>query len=684
MNLPVPGRITQYFGPTNEKLDGPAFGFPHFNKGIDIAADAGTDIRNIVKGTVIWVGDAGDNWGVSVKVKMDDGRIVNYGHMLENSPTVRIGQRLNGGEIIGKVGSTGASTGPHLSFDVFGPDGTPADPSDILGFNARIDNRTGQPWGGSGMSSGAGSNPSGFLFQKPNPEVLNALKKQRDALWKQIEKLMGKDDEDSQNQLTLLLAQWQDLTTQIDVYERTGYFTMADAMTAFSNAVQLGSLDLSKAAQLFTEWQQKESAARAAAEAQIRSAVDFNAWADAKRKEASYGYNWRPTMSMVPASFDDAYKRWAEKFNVGEPPSSEGIDVLKYMPDQSTSVAQTVPYNGQLPESPHISGPAAGLLDKFLQQLKDVSKEVSTKYSTSEPVVGGKKWSDLSLKEKLALMQTNPQVAKQGWKWEAANSPQTSQTPFDDYPQKGWSPAPNLGPVKPQAGAPSGFLDPTKASYPEDRYRYELRKEPDWLKELRDPKTKKKKPWWKRLPGLAAGGQNIPPGMYAVGEQGPETVVGPGGEMAIVGQDGPQVAQFNQPGFDVLPADVPPEQAYLYAKFKRIAQEDAASSEGKQLMEQQERANDPQLDEKVKQAIVRAVISILAANPPATPVLKGSGWDRDPWEHLRPLTGIGPDGKPITQSSGLPVMGEGMPQVPGVPGVAPGVQLKGASGGGIA
>jgi len=162
MPTPAGGPITQYFGPTDEPLDSGALGYPHFNKGVDYGGNLGDPVTAVAGGTVIQAGEGKDGWGISVKVRMDDGRIVNYGHL--SGVNVSVGQRLNGGETIGAIGSTGASTGPHLSFDVMDSSGNPLDPSDLLGFAAGRDNRTGQPFGDG--STGGGSDGGTFDFSQ--------------------------------------------------------------------------------------------------------------------------------------------------------------------------------------------------------------------------------------------------------------------------------------------------------------------------------------------------------------------------------------------------------------------------------------------------------------------------------------------------------------------------------------
>ena len=139
MPLPTKGRITQVFGPTDEKLDSGGI-----NKGIDISAVSGSPVIAVVPGTVISAGDSNDGWGTSVKIRDANGNIHNYGHL--SAANVRVGQSITVGQNIGDVGSTGASTGPHLSYDVKGVDGQYIDPSTFVGEEPGTyagDNRTG-------------------------------------------------------------------------------------------------------------------------------------------------------------------------------------------------------------------------------------------------------------------------------------------------------------------------------------------------------------------------------------------------------------------------------------------------------------------------------------------------------------------------------------------------------------
>jgi hypothetical protein len=123
-------QVTQGFGPTSEPLDSGWGGYAHFNKGIDFGVPANTPVRSVVSGTVISAGDSGDGWGTSVKIKDAQGNTHNLGHL--NGVQVSPGQTVLAGQLVGISGSTGASTGPHVSYDVWDSAGNYFDPSEFI------------------------------------------------------------------------------------------------------------------------------------------------------------------------------------------------------------------------------------------------------------------------------------------------------------------------------------------------------------------------------------------------------------------------------------------------------------------------------------------------------------------------------------------------------------------------
>ena len=100
-----------------------------FHSGIDIAAAKGTEVKAALSGKVI-MSRTMEGYGNIVAVDHGDGLVTIYAHNDKNM--VKVGDRVEKGAAIAKVGSTGRSTGPHLHFEVR-KDGTKIDPVDFLG-----------------------------------------------------------------------------------------------------------------------------------------------------------------------------------------------------------------------------------------------------------------------------------------------------------------------------------------------------------------------------------------------------------------------------------------------------------------------------------------------------------------------------------------------------------------------
>jgi murein DD-endopeptidase MepM/ murein hydrolase activator NlpD len=94
----------------------PITGIRQFHTGIDIAANMGAPIRAAMSGRVTFTGWS-DVFGNSVVINHHSGYRTLYGHM--SVIRVKNGALVGTGERIGDVGSTGASTGPHLHFTVY-------------------------------------------------------------------------------------------------------------------------------------------------------------------------------------------------------------------------------------------------------------------------------------------------------------------------------------------------------------------------------------------------------------------------------------------------------------------------------------------------------------------------------------------------------------------------------------
>ena len=114
MKTPINGaRLSSSFGMRKHPIDG----FNKMHKGTDFAAPAGTPIMASCDGKIIrakWCGGGGN----CIKIKHNSTYSTIYAHMSKFAVGIKNGVRVKQGQIIGYVGSTGKSTGPHLHYEV--------------------------------------------------------------------------------------------------------------------------------------------------------------------------------------------------------------------------------------------------------------------------------------------------------------------------------------------------------------------------------------------------------------------------------------------------------------------------------------------------------------------------------------------------------------------------------------
>jgi LysM repeat protein len=122
---PTQGRVSSPFGRRTD----PIKGGDDFHTGLDIAAPSGSPIRTPLAGRVIFAGARG-GYGNYVIIDHGNGLQTAYAH--QSQTLVSAGQQVGPGQEIGKVGSTGYSTGPHLHFEVK-RNGQFVDPRPFLG-----------------------------------------------------------------------------------------------------------------------------------------------------------------------------------------------------------------------------------------------------------------------------------------------------------------------------------------------------------------------------------------------------------------------------------------------------------------------------------------------------------------------------------------------------------------------
>jgi murein DD-endopeptidase MepM/ murein hydrolase activator NlpD len=112
LGYPFPGSITSTFGHRENPFEGSGI---ETHKGLDIKGPMGGQVKAMAKGIVKFAGTKG-GFGNCIILKHGNGFETLYGHL--SKILVSVGQRIDIGQQIGNIGSTGRSTGPHLHYEV--------------------------------------------------------------------------------------------------------------------------------------------------------------------------------------------------------------------------------------------------------------------------------------------------------------------------------------------------------------------------------------------------------------------------------------------------------------------------------------------------------------------------------------------------------------------------------------
>lgn len=149
---PVPGQVTSNYGLRMH----PILGYARMHRGLDFRAAYGSPIVAVADGTVSYAGWAG-GYGNQVRLSHAAGLATSYSHMSRFA--VASGARVRRGQVIGYIGTTGLSTGPHLHFETY-RNGASVNPrsvrfvgraqlsgSDLAAFRTRLRGLLGTPVG---------------------------------------------------------------------------------------------------------------------------------------------------------------------------------------------------------------------------------------------------------------------------------------------------------------------------------------------------------------------------------------------------------------------------------------------------------------------------------------------------------------------------------------------------------
>lgn len=105
------GWISSFYG----KRTDPFTGKPEWHKGMDFASKMGSEINAVASGVVTWAGER-YGYGNLVEINHGNGYSTRYGHAAK--VLVKVGDSVEKGQLIARMGSTGRSTGPHVHFEV--------------------------------------------------------------------------------------------------------------------------------------------------------------------------------------------------------------------------------------------------------------------------------------------------------------------------------------------------------------------------------------------------------------------------------------------------------------------------------------------------------------------------------------------------------------------------------------
>lgn len=128
LGYPYPGNITSTFGHRENPFSGTGV---ETHKGLDIKGPSGAPVKSMAKGKVEFAGVRG-GYGNCVILKHGNGFETLYGHL--SKIKVKVGQKIDIGQQIGNIGSTGRSTGPHLHYEVH-QNGQRINPKSFLTLN---------------------------------------------------------------------------------------------------------------------------------------------------------------------------------------------------------------------------------------------------------------------------------------------------------------------------------------------------------------------------------------------------------------------------------------------------------------------------------------------------------------------------------------------------------------------
>lgn len=450
--------------------------------------------------------------------------------------------------------------------------------------------------GGAPVSSGGGSGGGGL----DGDSIGQIRKRLQQAALDALSRYQSTGDPDA-------YAEWQQTLFDLGTFEDSvpeDSDPNKAAQDAFDNAIKLGDYEGRQADRAYSRWSDKATMARSAAENEIASVEDRNSNL-IEQRQADFGLNGQGPRSNIATyyapTYEKAVEKWNRIFGVGSEPSS-GYD-------SGLSVPSAVQPGGSGSfEDPGSEGPGLAPLEG--------AQIGNFKYFAGQRVITPEEEYPSSLtKIPFGKVAYN---AIQGFRGKDVGGSRQ----VDEDIEYG------LGRAA-RAATDIAGLGASKAA---SGYNSTKTKAKKWWQDVTSPQSYKF-----GIPSYAAGTMNHPGGPAFMNEQGPETVIPAFGE-PYVAQGGPHVANLGE-GDAVVPAGIPPEEAFYFAKIRQALANGRAGGNPVTSPEAQAmRARDPQLQQKVMESLQKGIAANDATNPPPTPVLTGP--QPDLWADWRPLTGI--------------------------------------------
>lgn len=391
------------------------------------------------------------------------------------------------------------------------------------------------------------------------------------------------------------------------------------AQTAFENSLLLGDYEMRQAEQAFRQWYDKNDMAQEAAAQERNQRQAYNEYLvgleQARRESPTPGMLPRATsMGYIETSYGDLLKKWQKAYGAeGGPPGVKPSGITP--PGTGTGTGQS-PADAAIDDGHPFQGPGGAIGAQvdghpFQGPGSATNAAIGPTVPFAPGVVEG-------VKEGAAAVDTAANKTEYQKPW---------NDPFTPSPAEYGTPTKGTGPKRSIGGGTNVVRDAR------DVFGQLLNTMPQTKRSERKG-TGPARRWWQR--GYAEGGMNIPGGPAWVGEREPELMEVPGFGAKIVGAGGPEEVMVPE-GANIYPM----AEMVNFMKIKQAAKMGTPIRKGgadNSEQAQQQRANDPQLQEKVKASIQKAMAAHYAANPPYTPVMPPGVKDYFAW--ARPLTGV--------------------------------------------